>query len=76
MSFGRRRGRTTASIAFQWGKARRGVLLPLWGDGSGSFLLLFGQINYLGFAVGKIAAKTCRAKLFYQMVRSHRKKFF
>ena len=45
-------------------------------DGSGSFLLLFGQINYLGFAVGKIAAKTCRAKLFYQMVRSHRKKFF
>lgn len=29
-----------------------------------------------GFAVGKIVAKTYMAKLFYQMVGSHRKKFF
>jgi hypothetical protein len=52
-----------------------GVLLPLWGDGSRSFLLPFYQVNYPGFAVGKIAAKTCMTKLFYQMVGSHRKNF-
>jgi len=53
-----------------------GVLLPLWRDGDRSFLLPFYQVNYPGFAVGKIVAKTYMAKLFYQMVGSHRKKFF